>query len=30
MVVRTKYGDSKSFNFREMAPGNSMRDMYNR
>lgn len=30
MVVRTKYGDSKSLNFREMAPGASTREMYDR
>ncbi|KAH0603408.1 uncharacterized protein H6S33_007730 [Morchella sextelata] len=29
LVARTIYGDSKSFNFREMAPGAATRDMYN-
>lgn len=30
MVVRISHGESKSFNFREMAPGNSTRNMYDR
>ncbi|KAI5838228.1 gamma-glutamyltranspeptidase [Morchella snyderi] len=29
LVTRTIYGESKSFNFREMAPGTATRDMYN-
>ncbi|KAH8153144.1 uncharacterized protein LAJ45_02731 [Morchella importuna] len=29
LVARTVHGDSKSFNFREMAPGAATRDMYN-